>query len=91
MIIAPPLYIILFLYFAFLSIFVVFSLIHVYHVFLSASFTFISFMASFIVFVLTLLTLYGTAYYLQDVDFKQPMFEISIGKRPPGEFPSFTN
>lgn len=90
MLIAPPLYIILFLYFAFLSVFVVFSLVHIYHIFLSASFTFISFMASFIIFVLTLFTFYGTIYYLQDVDWKQPMFEVNIGKRPAGDFPSFT-
>jgi hypothetical protein len=90
MILAPPLYIILFAYLAFLGIFLVFSLIHVYHVFLSASFTFISFIASFVVFVLTLFTLYGTAYYLQDVDWQQPIFEVSIGKRPPGTLPTFT-
>ena len=79
MVIAPPLYILLFAYLAFLGVFVVFIFIHIYHIFMSASFTIISFVASFFIFILTILTLYGTGYLLQDTDWNQPLFTISTG------------
>jgi len=73
-----PLYIILFLYLAFLSIFFIFSLINFYHIVMSASFTLASFFMSFFVFAMTILTIYFTAQLLTGVNWQIPIIVLDL-------------
>ncbi|MBU0597019.1 hypothetical protein KJ641_01595 [Patescibacteria group bacterium] len=73
-----PLYIILFLYFVFLSVFASFYLVIAYHIATSASFTLASFFMSFFIFAITILTLYGTMELLTGVDFQQSLFTLDL-------------
>jgi len=65
-----PLYSFLFIYFAFLAIFVAFSMMNFYHVVMTASFTLSSFIITFFIFTLTVLTLYFTWTLLTPVDWQ---------------------
>jgi len=68
-----PLYVFLFIYFAFLAIFAAFSIMNFYHIVMTASFTLSSFVMTFIIFALTVLTLYFTWSLLVDVDWRIPV------------------
>jgi len=65
-----PLYIFLFIYFAFLAIFAIFSLINFYHILTTGTFTLNSFVITFFVFSLTVLTLYFTYSLLNNIDWQ---------------------
>jgi len=80
-----PLYIFLFIYLAFLAIFVAFSIINFYHIFATASFTVVSFIMSFFIFAITILTLYMTVTLLGDVNWQQAVF--TLGGSSPGPSP----
>lgn len=73
-----PLYIILFLYFAFLLVFLIFSILNFYHIIMAGSFTLASFIFSFFTFTLAVLTLYFTYYLLADVDWQQALITIDL-------------
>jgi hypothetical protein len=73
-----PLYVFLFLYFAFLLVFVIFSILNFYHIVMSDSFTLASFVFSFFIFTLTVLTLYFTYFLLKEMDWRQPLLTIDL-------------
>lgn len=73
-----PLYIILFIYFGFLTVFVIFSIFNFYHIVTSGSFTMASFVFTFFIFALTILTLYFTYQLLLAVDWKGPLFTLDL-------------
>jgi len=77
MIITIPLYVMLFIYLAFLVVFVSFSILNFYHVVVTGSFTLSSFMMSFFIFSLTVLTLYFTYQLLAEVNWQQTLLEFS--------------
>lgn len=73
-----PLYIFLFLYFIFLSLFVGFYLFILYHIVMTASFTLASFMMSFFVFASTVLVLYATTELLAETDWQAVAFSFDL-------------
>ena len=73
-----PLYTILFLYFAFLLVFLIFSIFNFYHIVMSGSFTLTSFMFSFMTFALVVFTFYFTYQLLIDVDWKIVLLQIDL-------------
>jgi len=72
-----PLYILLFVYILFLTVFSVFLLINLYHILMTGSVTIISFFVSFFIFFGTFLVLYLTWYFLQDVNWQQTLIDLS--------------
>lgn len=68
-----PLYTFLFLYFAFLVVFLTFSIVNFYHILATASFTFASFVMSFFIFAITILTWYATWQILHGTDWQTPV------------------
>lgn len=68
-----PLYILLIAYAIFLIIFFIFFIINLLHIVLTGTTTFPSLIATFLVMALTVLTIYGTWYYLQGTDWVQPI------------------
>jgi len=72
-----PLYIFLFIYILFLTVFVIFALINFYHLVMTASLTIVSFFVSFFVLMYTILALYATWWLLQDVNWQQSIISFS--------------
>ncbi|HLD31410.1 MAG TPA: hypothetical protein VJB37_00765 [Patescibacteria group bacterium] len=60
MVITIPLYIFLFAYLFFLTIFVAFSIMNIYHIVMTASFTLASFIITVVLLAITVLTLFFT-------------------------------
>ncbi|KKQ26930.1 MAG: hypothetical protein US42_C0018G0004 [Candidatus Magasanikbacteria bacterium GW2011_GWC2_37_14] len=77
MTITIPLYVILFIYLAFLAVFLIFSLLNFYHIVVTGSFAMASFIMSFFIFSLTILTLYFTYQLLIDVNWQQTLLEFN--------------
>ncbi|HRH23717.1 MAG TPA: hypothetical protein PK295_03750 [Candidatus Magasanikbacteria bacterium] len=77
--IAFPLYIFLFIYLAFLCVFVIFSCINAYHIFSAGIFTVASFTMTVTVILLTLLTLYITWQHVSLIDWSQPFILFEGG------------
>lgn len=73
-----PLYILLILYAIFLIIFFTFFTINFFHIILTGTTTLGSFIITFIIIALSTLTLYGTWYYLQNIDWQQPFFTLNF-------------
>ena len=71
-----PLYILLFIYIFFLAFFTVFALINLYHIVMTASLTMTSFFMSFLIFAGSILIVYATWYFLQNIDWQQIMITI---------------
>ena len=55
------------------AIFIIFTLINIYHIANSAAMTAVSFTVTFFILALGVLTIYGTWYLLQNVDWGQPL------------------
>lgn len=68
-----PLYSLLILYAIVIFIYIVFSLISLYHIVRTASFTTIGFLATFFVLTAGVLTIYGSWYLLQDVNWSSSL------------------
>lgn len=77
-----PLYVFLFLYLAFLCVFLVFSFVHIYHIFATASFTLASFTMTLFIMVLTIYTLYFTFQLLVGLGWTQPVTLFSADWLP---------
>ena len=77
MLITIPLYVILFIYLAFLVIFLILSLLNFYHIVVTGSFAMASFIMSFFIFALTILTIYFTYQLLSTVDWQQTLLEFN--------------
>jgi hypothetical protein len=73
-----PLYTLLIAYSIFLVIFFTFFVINFFHIILTGTTTFGSFIVTFIIMALSVLTFYGTWYYLQNVDWQQPLFTLNF-------------
>ncbi len=78
MIITLPLYILLFIYLAFLVVFVIFSMLNFYHIVITGSFTMASFIFSFFIFTLTVLTLYFTYHLLLEVNWQETLLTLDL-------------
>jgi len=63
-----PLYIFLFLYFAFLTLWLIFSLIAVYHILKFGFKNFITFFTTFIYISVSVIMLFGSYYYISQID-----------------------
>ena len=88
--ITVPLYVFLFIYLLFLTVFVVFTVINLYHIFASASFTLASFAMSFFIFASTVMVFYVTFQLLVDVNWQQTVTLFTtqwINGPPPNTFP----
>lgn len=73
-----PLYALLIIYGIFLIIFFTFFTINFFHILLTGTTTLSSFIITFIIIALSTLTVYGTWYYLQNIDWQQPLFTIDF-------------
>lgn len=73
-----PLYTLLIAYAIFLVIFFTFFIINFFHIIFTGTTTLGSFIVTFIIMALSVLTLYGTWYYLQNVDWQQPLFTLDF-------------
>lgn len=74
-----PLYSLLIAYAIFLLIFFTFFIINLLHIILTGTTTFNSFLATFIIIALTVLTIFGTWYFLQNTDWQQPLTVFDTG------------
>ncbi len=74
-----PLYTLFIAYAIFLLIFLTFFFINLWHIFFTGTTTFQSFIATFIVAALSILTIFATGYFLQNIDWQQPFFIFNIG------------
>ena len=70
---AFPLYLLLFVYLVFLAIFAVVMVANFYHIISTDTLTLPSFSITFFVLAATVLTLYGTWFLLQDIDWREPI------------------
>lgn len=70
---AFPLYILLFAYLLFLAIFAVVMVANFYHILSTDTLTLPSFAVTLFVLASTVLTLYGTWFLLQGVDWREPI------------------
>jgi len=61
----------LYIFFAFLVLFALFSLFNFYLIYSTGTFTIISFLVTFLMIAATVLILYGTWFFLRDVDWTQ--------------------
>jgi len=68
-----PLYIILFIYLAYLAVIFLFSYVNLSHLFRNGALTVISFLITFLVIVLAITTLYFTFVFLSGTDWTQPL------------------
>lgn len=73
-----PLYTLLIIYAVFLFVFFTFFTINIWHIFFTGTNTFNSFLVTLIVFALSVFTLFGTWYFLQSVDWQQPLITLNI-------------
>jgi hypothetical protein len=73
-----PLYYLLVLYAIFLIVFFTFFAINFSHIILTGTTTFGSFITTFIIIAASVLTLYGTWYYLQGIDWREPLFTLNF-------------
>lgn len=73
-----PLYILLIIYAIFLFVFFTFFTINIWHIFFTGTNTFNSFLVTFIVLALSAFTLFGTWYFLQGIDWQQPLITLNI-------------
>ena len=73
-----PLYTLLVIYGIFLIIFFTFFAINFFHIILTGTTTLGSFIITFIIIALSVLTLFGTWYYLQNIDWQQPLFTLNF-------------
>lgn len=71
--ISVPIYIFLFIYFAFLAVFVFYSLVNIYHLVSTGALTMVSFVATFFVSALSVIVLFFTWQFLQNADWQQPI------------------
>lgn len=78
-----PLYTLLIVYAIFLIVFFTFFVINFWHIFLTGTTTFNSFVVTFLVLALSVFTLFGTWYFLQDIQWHEPLISLDI--------PSLTN
>ncbi|MBP9731968.1 MAG: hypothetical protein KBD29_00715 [Candidatus Magasanikbacteria bacterium] len=69
--IAFPLYIFLFIYLAFLCVFIIFSTINLYHIFSTGTFTLASFTVTLVIALLAIATLYITWQQVSTVNWSQ--------------------
>lgn len=69
-----PLYIIGFIYLAFLAVFAVFAFVNIMHIIQTGTFTRMSFLITLFVMAFTALILYATWYFLKDTDWQQTLF-----------------
>lgn len=69
-----PLYIIGFIYLAFLAVFAVFAFVNIMHIIQTGTFTKMSFLVTLFVIIFTALILYTTWYFLKDTDWQQTLF-----------------
>lgn len=74
-----PLYTLLIIYAVFLLVFFTFFTINVWHIFFTGTNTFNSFLVTLIVVALSAATLFGTWYFLQGVDWQQPLINLNLG------------
>jgi hypothetical protein len=68
-----PLYIILFIYLAYLAVVGVFLYVHLSHLFHNGALTFVSFSITIIIFALAATTLFFTFAYFSNIDWQQPL------------------
>jgi len=68
-----PLYIFLFIYFAFLAVFCFFSIMNILHMFQTGGLTFFSFLVTFAVSAVSIYVIFFTYAFLRDVDWQQKM------------------
>ncbi len=73
-----PLYTLLIIYAIFLIVFLTFFAINFFHIILTGTTTLGSFIITFIIMALSVLTLFGTWYYLQNIDWQQPLFTLNL-------------
>ncbi len=73
-----PLYTLLIIYAIFLFVFFTFFTINVWHIFFTGTNTFNSFVVTFIVVALSIITLFGTWYFLQGTNWQQPLITLNI-------------
>ncbi len=71
MILTLPLYIFLFLYFAFLAIFMLFVIINFHHIISSGTLTLTNFFFTVLIAAITIFILFGTYQLLQGTDWQQ--------------------
>lgn len=72
-----PLYIFLFIYFAFLAIFCFFSIVNILHMFQTGGLTFFSFVVTFGVTAVSIYVIFFTYVLLRDVSWQQKL-ELNI-------------
>lgn len=73
MILEIPLYVFLFTYFGFLTIFFIFIAVNFYHIFSSGILTIVNFVITIFVLGVTIFGLFGTHKLLLDTDWQQPV------------------
>ncbi len=73
MIITIPLYIILFIYLAYISILGIFSFINFSHLYHNGALTVVSFFTTFLIITLVVATIFFTFILLNEVDWRQPL------------------
>ncbi len=73
-----PLYTLLIVYAIFLLVFFTFFIINFWHIFLTGTTNFNSFVVTLLVIILTVLTFYGTWYFLRGTDWQQPLFTLNL-------------
>lgn len=73
-----PLYYLLIFYTIFLLVFFTFFTINFFHIILTGTITLSSFIVTCIVIAATVLTFFGTWYYLHTIDWQQPLFTLNF-------------
>ncbi len=73
-----PLYTLLVIYAIFLFIFFTFFIINFFHILLTGTTTLGSFIVTFAIIALAVLTLFGTWYYLKNIDFREPLLTLNL-------------
>lgn len=73
-----PLYTLLIIYGIFLIVFCTFFAINFFHILRTGTTTLGSFIITFIIMALSVVTLYGTWYYLKQFDWQQPLFTLNF-------------
>lgn len=73
-----PLYTLLIIYAIFLVVFFTFFAINFFHIILTGTTTLGSFIITFIIMALSVLTFYSTWYYLQNINWQQPLFTLNF-------------
>jgi len=66
-----PLYIFLFIYFAFLLVFLFFAIVNTLHMMQTGGISMVSFFVTFLVFVIVCVTFFLTWFFLQGTDWQQ--------------------